>query len=157
MAAASVADAVLVCDMSFYAPGIPAVYTALRGLCYAEISVRTLDRDLHSGSYGGVAPNALETLVRILSELKDEDGLIQIPKMYKAVEEPAKSERKTWSRPKGGAIPAATTQRIQTCSGSWADFPTAPQKSSSGMNDATTAPASTLVARSLRLTVPNAK
>lgn len=92
------ADAVLVCDMSFYAPGIPAVYTALRGLCYAEISVRTLDRDLHSGSYGGVAPNALETLVRILSELKDEDGLIQIPKMYKAVEEPTKSERKTWKR-----------------------------------------------------------
>ena len=61
------ADAVLVCDMSYYAPGWPAVYTALRGMCYAEISVRTLQRDLHSGTYGGVAPNALETLVRILS------------------------------------------------------------------------------------------
>ncbi len=60
------ADAALVCDASYYASGIPAVYTALRGLCYAEISVRTLERDLHSGSYGGVAPNALETLVRIL-------------------------------------------------------------------------------------------
>jgi len=92
------ADAALVCDASFYAPGIPAVYTALRGICYAEISVRTLDRDLHSGSYGGVAPNALETLVRILSELKDEDGEIQMPKLYKAVEEPAKSERKAWKR-----------------------------------------------------------
>ena len=45
-------------DMSYYAPGWPAVYTALRGLCYAEIRVRTLQRDLHSGSYGGVAPNA---------------------------------------------------------------------------------------------------
>ena len=43
------ADAVLVCDMSYYAPGLPAVYTALRGLCYAEIPVRTLQRDLHSG------------------------------------------------------------------------------------------------------------
>jgi acetylornithine deacetylase/succinyl-diaminopimelate desuccinylase-like protein len=92
------ADAVLVCDTSYYAPGIPAVYTALRGICYAEISVRTLDRDLHSGSYGGVAPNAIETLVRILSELKDEDGEIQIPKLYKAVEEPTKAERKTWKR-----------------------------------------------------------
>jgi acetylornithine deacetylase/succinyl-diaminopimelate desuccinylase-like protein len=50
------ADAALVCDMSYYAPGWPAVYTALRGLCYAEISVRTLERDLHSGTYGGVAP-----------------------------------------------------------------------------------------------------
>src|SRR5688500_2742965 len=68
------ADAALVCDMSYYAPGVPAVYTALRGICYAEISVRTLQRDLHSGTYGGAAPNALETLVRILSELKDEDG-----------------------------------------------------------------------------------
>ena len=68
------ADAVLICDMSYYAPGIPAVYTALRVICYAEISVRTLQRDLHSGSYGGAAPNALETLVRILGELKDVAG-----------------------------------------------------------------------------------
>jgi acetylornithine deacetylase/succinyl-diaminopimelate desuccinylase-like protein len=67
-------DAVLVSDSSFYDPGIPAVYTALRGICYAEISVRTLQRDLHSGTYGGVAPNAIETLVRILAALKDEDG-----------------------------------------------------------------------------------
>ena len=90
------ADAVLICDMSYYAPGVPAIYTALRGICYAEISVRTLQRDLHSGSYGGAAPNALETLVRILSELKDEDGEIQIPKLYKAVEPPTKSELKAW-------------------------------------------------------------
>ena len=53
------ADAVLVADMGYYAPGIPAVYTALRGMCYAEIHLRTLERDLHSGTYGGVAPNAL--------------------------------------------------------------------------------------------------
>ncbi|MGE5927257.1 MAG: dipeptidase [Gemmatimonadota bacterium] len=90
------ADAVLICDMSYYAPGVPAIYTALRGICYAEISVRTLQRDLHSGSYGGAAPNALETLVRILSQLKDEDGEIQIPKLYKAVEAPTKSELKAW-------------------------------------------------------------
>ena len=92
------ADAALVCDMSFYAPGIPAVYTALRGLCYAEISVRTLERDLHSGSYGGVAPNAIETLVRILAELKTEDGEIHIPKLYKSVEPPTKSEVRSWKK-----------------------------------------------------------
>ena len=50
------ADAALVCDMSYYAPGWPAVYTALRGLCYAEISVRTLQRDLHSGIVRGRRP-----------------------------------------------------------------------------------------------------
>jgi acetylornithine deacetylase/succinyl-diaminopimelate desuccinylase-like protein len=92
------ADAALVCDTSYYAPGWPAVYTALRGLCYAEISVRTLERDLHSGSYGGVAPNALETLVRLLAKLKDADGEIQIPKLYKAVESPTKQELKTWKQ-----------------------------------------------------------
>jgi acetylornithine deacetylase/succinyl-diaminopimelate desuccinylase-like protein len=92
------ADAALVCDASYYASGIPAVYTALRGLCYAEITVRTLERDLHSGSYGGVAPNALETLVRMLSELKSADGEIQIPKVYKSVEPPTKHELKTWKR-----------------------------------------------------------
>jgi acetylornithine deacetylase/succinyl-diaminopimelate desuccinylase-like protein len=90
------AEAALVCDMSYYAPGWPAVYTALRGICYAEISVRTLERDLHSGTYGGVAPNALETLVRLLSKLKDADGEIQIPKLYKAVEPPTKAELKSW-------------------------------------------------------------
>ncbi|MBA2627592.1 MAG: dipeptidase [Gemmatimonadales bacterium] len=92
------ADAALVCDMSYFAPGWPAVYTALRGLCYAEISVRTLQRDLHSGSYGGAAPNALETLVRLLSELKDESGTIQIPKLYKKVEAPKKGELKAWKQ-----------------------------------------------------------
>src|SRR6478672_8312810 len=90
------ADAALVCDMSYYAPGWPAVYTALRGICYAEISVRTLERDLHSGTYGGVAPNAIETLVRLLAKLKDADGEIQIPKLYKAVEPPGKAELKSW-------------------------------------------------------------
>jgi len=92
------ADAVLVSDTSYYAPGWPAVHTTLRGICYAEISVRTLQRDLHSGAYGGVAPNALETLVRILSQLKDEDGKIQIPKIYKSVEAPTKQELKAWKK-----------------------------------------------------------
>lgn len=90
------ADAILVCDMSYYARGWPAVYTALRGICYAEIEVRTLQRDLHSGTYGGVAPNAMETLVRLLSRLKGPDGEIHIPKLYKWVDPPSKAELKAW-------------------------------------------------------------
>jgi acetylornithine deacetylase/succinyl-diaminopimelate desuccinylase-like protein len=88
----------LVCDMSYYAPGIPGVYTALRGMCYAELTVRTLQRDLHSGTYGGVAPNALETLVRLLADLKDENGKINIPKLYKSVVPPTKAELRDWNR-----------------------------------------------------------
>ncbi len=89
-------DAVIVADMSYYAPGIPAVYTGLRGLCYAEIHLRTLQRDLHSGTYGGVAPNAMEALVRLLAQLKSRSGRINIPKLYKAVKAPSKAERKAW-------------------------------------------------------------
>lgn len=90
-------DAVLVADMSYYAPGLPAVYTALRGMCYAELHVRTLQRDLHSGSYGGVAPNAIETLCRMLTDLKSAKGKIRVPKLYKSVEAPSKAERKGWN------------------------------------------------------------
>lgn len=90
-------DAVLVADMGYYAPGRPAVYTALRGICYAELTVRTLQRDLHSGHYGGVAPNAIETLCRVLTDLKSERGKIRIPRLYKSIEPPSKSERKGWA------------------------------------------------------------
>ncbi len=89
-------DAVLVCDAGYYAPGIPAVYTALRGMCYAEISVRTALSDLHSGLYGGAVPNALETLVRLLSQLKDDSGKINVPRLYKSVIPPTKAELKAW-------------------------------------------------------------
>ncbi len=94
------ADAALVCDMAYYDKGWPAVYTALRGLCYAEIRVKTLERDLHSGTYGGVAPNAMETLVRLLADLKSRRGRIAIPKLYKAVKKPSKAELRAW-----GALP----------------------------------------------------
>jgi acetylornithine deacetylase/succinyl-diaminopimelate desuccinylase-like protein len=89
-------DAVVVADHGYYAPGIPAVCTGLRGICYAEIHLRTLQRDLHSGTYGGVAPNAMETLVRLLADLKSRSGRINLPKLYKAVDPPAKAERKAW-------------------------------------------------------------
>ncbi len=92
------ADAVLICDMSYFDIGWPAVYTALRGLCYAEIHVRTLERDLHSGTYGGVAPNAMETLVRLLARLKSRSGRINVPKLYKAVDRPSKRELKVWKQ-----------------------------------------------------------
>ncbi len=92
------ADAVLICDMSYFEVGWPAVYTALRGLCYAEIHVRTTQRDLHSGSYGGAAPNAMETLARLLSDLKGPSGKINIPKLYKSVKPPSKHELKVWKQ-----------------------------------------------------------
>lgn len=92
------ADAILVADMAYVAPGWPAVYTTLRGLCYAEITVRTSQTDLHSGEYGGAAPNAHEELARLLTRLKGEDGWINIPGFYKPVKRPAKSELAGWKK-----------------------------------------------------------
>jgi len=92
------ADAVLVADMAYFAPGWPAVYSTLRGLCYAEITVRTSKTDLHSGEYGGAAPNAHEELCRLLGRLKGPDGKINIPGLYQAVKPPTRAERAAWRR-----------------------------------------------------------
>ncbi len=92
------ADAALVADTQYYAPGIPAIEVGLRGICYGEITVRTLKGDLHSGLYGGVAPNAHETLVQILAKLKTEKGRINIPGLYEAVQRPTKAERDAWAK-----------------------------------------------------------
>jgi len=90
------ADAVVVADMSYFAPGWPAVYTALRGMCYAEIHLRTTQRDLHSGTYGGAAPNAIEEMVRLLGRLKKASGKIELPKIYRSVVPPSREERRAW-------------------------------------------------------------
>jgi len=92
------ADAVLVADMAYIAPGWPAVYSTLRGICYAEITVRTAKSDLHSGEYGGAAPNAHEELCRLLGRLKTPDGKIQVPGLYAAVRPPSAAERAAWRK-----------------------------------------------------------
>jgi acetylornithine deacetylase/succinyl-diaminopimelate desuccinylase-like protein len=92
------ADVVLIADMAYVAPRWPAVYTTLRGLCYAEITVRTAKTDLHSGEFGGAAPNAHEELVRLLARLKTPDGKIHIPGLYEAVKRPSAAELATWKK-----------------------------------------------------------
>jgi acetylornithine deacetylase/succinyl-diaminopimelate desuccinylase-like protein len=92
------ADAVLIADMAYIAPRWPAVYTALRGICYAEITVRTARADLHSGEFGGAAPNAHEELARLLGRLKTPDGKIHVPGLYAAVARPTKRELAAWKR-----------------------------------------------------------
>ncbi len=54
-------------------------------------------RDLHSGMYGGAAPNAVFGLVELLSKLKDANGHIQIPGIYDDVEPPSPAEKHSWS------------------------------------------------------------
>jgi acetylornithine deacetylase/succinyl-diaminopimelate desuccinylase-like protein len=91
-------DAVLVADMAYVAPEWPAVYTALRGLAYGELTVRSAKSDLHSGEYGGAAPNAHEELCRLLGRLKGPDGKINVPGLYQAVKPPTAAERAMWKK-----------------------------------------------------------
>ncbi len=90
------ADAVLVTDVNIVAPGRPSVDAALRGIVHAEIHVRTLQADLHSGIYGGAAPNAIETLWHLLEKLKGADGRIRIPHFYDRVKRPTAKELAAW-------------------------------------------------------------
>jgi acetylornithine deacetylase/succinyl-diaminopimelate desuccinylase-like protein len=90
------ADVALVSDTAMYAEGIPTLCIGLRGLVYTEIEAKGPSRDLHSGLYGGAAPNAVFGLVELLSKLKDANGKIQIPGMYDDVEAPAAAEKQSW-------------------------------------------------------------
>ena len=92
------ADACLVLDSGMFAPGIPAITLGLRGIVGAEIEVMGPARDLHSGMYGGVAPNPFQALAEILTGLKDKDGRIRIPGFYDRVLPPSPEEKAGWER-----------------------------------------------------------
>jgi acetylornithine deacetylase/succinyl-diaminopimelate desuccinylase-like protein len=92
------ADAAVICDTAMFAPGIPSITTGLRGIIYGEILVRGASHDLHSGDYGGVAPNAVEAVAQIVSSLKSRDGKIQVPGFYDRVIPPSAAELDAWSR-----------------------------------------------------------
>jgi cysteinylglycine-S-conjugate dipeptidase len=72
------ADVFVIADSDNWAVGQPAFTTSLRGLAACTVEVRTLDHGLHSGVYGGVVPDALTTLCRLLASLHDEQGNVAV-------------------------------------------------------------------------------
>ncbi|MEU5879836.1 dipeptidase [Spirillospora sp. NPDC047279] len=68
------ADTILVCDTGNVAAGVPTLTTSLRGNVNVVVTVATLEGEMHSGMFGGAAPDALACLVRILGTLRDERG-----------------------------------------------------------------------------------
>ncbi len=68
-----------------------------RGLMYTEIEAHGPSHDLHSGLYGGVAPNAVFGLIELLSKMKDANGRILIPGVYQDVAPPSDAEKKSWA------------------------------------------------------------
>ncbi len=90
------ADAALVSDTEMFAPELPTLCVGLRGMIYTELEARGAMTDLHSGMYGGAAPNPFVALAQVIAKLKDEDGHIAIPGFYDEIEEPTKDELKAW-------------------------------------------------------------
>jgi acetylornithine deacetylase/succinyl-diaminopimelate desuccinylase-like protein len=90
------ADGAVICDTALFAPDLPTLTTGLRGIVYGEIHVQGARSDLHSGDYGGVAPNAVEAAAQIIAALKDRDGHIRIPGLYDRVQKPSSAEMDAW-------------------------------------------------------------
>ncbi|HSZ18032.1 MAG TPA: dipeptidase [Terracidiphilus sp.] len=90
------ADFALVSDTELFAPGLPTLCVGLRGMIYTEIEARGAKSDLHSGMYGGAAPNPFVALAQILAKLKDENGHILIPGFYDEIIPPSAAELDAW-------------------------------------------------------------
>ena len=68
------ADTIVIGDAGNFRVGVPTVTTALRGMTLVRVRVDTLEGNLHSGQFGGAAPDALGALIRVLDSLRAEDG-----------------------------------------------------------------------------------
>jgi acetylornithine deacetylase/succinyl-diaminopimelate desuccinylase-like protein len=91
------ADVIVIADSDNWSTEIPALTVSLRGLVDCVVEVATLDHGLHSGLWGGVVPDALSALVRLLASLHDDDGNVAVPGLHEstaaAVEYPAERVR----------------------------------------------------------------
>ena len=76
---------------------VPLQYAGLRGICYVEVSVECLTRDVHSGIGGSIFPNAAWRLTWALASLKGKDGRIRIPGFYDPVRPPTARDRELMS------------------------------------------------------------
>jgi acetylornithine deacetylase/succinyl-diaminopimelate desuccinylase-like protein len=91
-------DACVISDSALYARGVPSIPLSLRGMAALQLRVETAESDLHSGMYGGVAPNAVHALARLLATLHDEEWRVAVDGFYDAVRPVAAEEVAEWER-----------------------------------------------------------
>ncbi len=75
-------DVIVIADSDNWSTDVPSLTVSLRGLADCIVEVATLDHGLHSGLWGGVAPDALSALVRLLASLHDDDGNVAVAGLY---------------------------------------------------------------------------
>ncbi|MDN5896356.1 MAG: M20/M25/M40 family metallo-hydrolase, partial [Nocardioides sp.] len=76
------ADVIVIADSSNWDIGVPALTTSLRGLVRADLEVRTLTHAVHSGMWGGLAPDALIALSRLIASLHDDEGNVAVEGLH---------------------------------------------------------------------------
>jgi cysteinylglycine-S-conjugate dipeptidase len=76
------ADVIVIADSGNWDIGVPALTTSLRGLVRVDVEVRTLTHAVHSGMWGGLVPDALMTLSRLISTLYDDDGSVAVEGLH---------------------------------------------------------------------------
>jgi acetylornithine deacetylase/succinyl-diaminopimelate desuccinylase-like protein len=96
------ADAAVIFDSGMIGRGVPAFNIATRGLVYFHVTLRTGERDLHSGLFGGAALNAAHALIRTLGAVVAADGRLADP-LRQGIQPPSAEELAGWrSLPSGG-------------------------------------------------------
>ncbi|HEX2850201.1 MAG TPA: dipeptidase [Acidimicrobiales bacterium] len=75
-------DVVVVSDTGMWSLDVPSTCTAMRGLVGFDVSIRTADTDLHSGTFGGAVLNPAHLLARLVADLHDDDGRVTVPGFY---------------------------------------------------------------------------
>ncbi|MEZ6243412.1 MAG: M20/M25/M40 family metallo-hydrolase [Phycisphaerales bacterium] len=91
-------DVCVISDTGMLGRGKPAITYGVRGLAYTEVVLHAADQDLHSGMWGGKAPNPISELVKVLAQLWDADRRITIPGFYEGVRELTPQERDAWRK-----------------------------------------------------------
>ena len=86
------ADVMLVCDTSAAADLRPAIVAGLRGVNHFTVRLTAANRDLHSGEYGGIAPNAAQGMARLVASLHNPDGSIAVAGFRDGIEPPSHEE-----------------------------------------------------------------
>ncbi|MCA9297768.1 MAG: M20/M25/M40 family metallo-hydrolase, partial [Phycisphaerales bacterium] len=90
-------DVCLISDTGMLGRGRPAITYGVRGLAYTEVVLHGADQDLHSGLWGGRAPNPINELTKILAQLWDADRRVTIPGFYDDVLDLTNEERQAWA------------------------------------------------------------
>ncbi len=97
------ADVIVIADSENWTTEVPALTVSLRGVAECVVEVATLDHGLHSGLWGGVVPDALTVLVRLLASLHDDAGDVAVAGLHQAGAAPFDREA-NWVREESGLL-----------------------------------------------------